>query len=1096
MNRSRLILQNIRYYARSWMLTLAGVMIGTAILTGALITGDSVRYSLIKLVSRRLGEARFVLAPADRFFRQTLANELDASSGFRVYSLLRTTGIVTEPGRNLTLNKVEVIGVNKDFSHLWSFTGDTCGFITPAEDEAVISANVASRLKVKPGDFIVLKISKEGFAPANAPFVSERSETSGIRMKIKAVAGDRTGGCFSLDHNQSAPFNIFVSQKKLAMKMGMAGFANTLLVATKNSQVAAGTLNKLLQRIWTPADAGLLVTELHPGLTQLTSRRIFIEDTLANAIMKDNNKVSGILTYLVNDLSFHGRSTPYSFVTAASPGIAPVNPGTGKIVITDWLANDLDAKTGDSLTLRYWVMGKNHSLSEVSAHFLVHSIVPVGKAETDRSLMPDFPGMKNTGNCRDWETGTPVNLNRIRDKDEQYWNLYRGTPKAWISLTDGQKIWKNPFGSYTAFRLESDIPEHLLTNNIRLLDPAALGLNFTPVFDEGMRAAGDSTDLGELFLSFGGIISIAGLMLSGMLLSFFLRKRVEEIVLLRSLGFRNRKIMSIFLPETVIVSITGGLLGVIAAIIYAQLIVTGLNTLWQGAVNTSGLAISIRGTTLVRGFLAGMILNMFVFAIILYRNRNRSLPSPYSQQEPVIPKRSKLRKLVYVLLPVAIFASAVMIQLVESLSGRFYPSPAFMISGVLVMAAIIAGFTYYLSWKSTQELGTHATISDYALKNAILQRIPTLAAITLLALGTFTILVTGLNRKSGSAVVDRHGSGTGGFLLWMETTLPVYTDLNTTEGRAKAGLENVHLLRNTRFVPLPAVLGDDASCLNLNLVTKPGLTGVPAKLFDVRESFSFANLAQGTDREHPWEALEKVDIPGCINGFADQTVITWGLRKQTGDTLHYSDESGRPLHIRLAGGLENSVFQGSLLISDSLLRLHFPSSVRTRNMLIDAPAGSSITLTRTLEERFSDQGAIVIPAKQRLANFEVVENTYLDIFILLGGLGLIIGTAGLAVMVMRNLRDRHRELVLYSALGFPVKTTYRLLAGEFLFILLTGIFTGVASALVGTMPSLVRGGTGILGFPAILIGIVVLNGFIWIHFPIRWTMRSICKKCA
>ena len=1087
MNLSRLILQNIRHYARSWLLTLIGAVIGTAVLTGALITGDSVRYSLIKLVSRRLGEARFALAPADRFFRQALANELDAYSGFRVYSLLRTTGIVTEPGQKLTLNKVEVIGVNKDFSRLWSIADDTCGFITPAEDEAVISANVASRLKVKPGDFIVLKISKEGSAPANAPFVSERSETSGIRLKIRAVAGDRTGGYFSLDRNQSAPFNIFVSQKKLALKMGMAGFANTLLVATKNSQVTADTLNNLLQLVWKPADAGLLVTELHPGLTQLTSRRIFIEDTLANAIMKD--EVSGILTYLVNDIAFHGRSTPYSFVTAASPGVSHTDPDPGEIVITDWLARDLDAKTGDSLTLRYWVMGANRSLSEVSARFVVHLVVPVGKTAADRALMPDFPGMKNTGNCRDWETGTPVNLDRIRDKDEQYWNFYRGTPKAWVSMADGQRIWKNPFGRYTAFRFGSDSVNQKLTKSIREVDPSALGLIFTPVFEEGMRAAGNSTDLGELFLSFGGLISIAGLMLSGMLLSFFLQQRVEEVVLLRSMGFRNRKIMSIFLPETFIVSVTGGLLGVIAAIIYAQLIVTGLNTLWQGAVNTSGLAISIRSTTLIAGFLAGMILNMIVFAIILYRNRNRSLPSPYRQKEPVIPKRSKLRKLLSVLLPVAIFASAVVIILFECLSGRFYPSPAFMISGVLVMAGIIACITYYLSWKSTQEPGTNATFSDYALKNAVLQKTPTLTAITLLALGTFMILVTGLNRRSGSTNEDHPGSGTGGFLLWMETTLPVFADLNTPEGRTKSGLENMP--GNIRFVPLPGVLGDDASCLNLNQVTKPGLTGVPSKLFDVRESFSFANLANGIDRAHPWKALEQVNSPWCINGFADQTVITWGLRKQTGDTLHYTDEIGRQLNIRLAGGLENSVFQGSLLISDSLLRLHFPSSERTRNILIDAPAESGSKLTNTLEDRLRDQGAVVIPAEQRLANFEVVENTYLDIFIMLGGLGLIIGTAGLAVMVMRSLRDRRRELELYSALGFPAKTTYRLLAGEFLFILCTGILTGTVSALVGTLPSLVQGGMGVLSLPAEFLGIVLLNGFFWIHFPVRRTMRSI-----
>ncbi|MCX6249405.1 MAG: ABC transporter permease [Bacteroidetes bacterium] len=1091
MNLSRLVFQNIRHYARSWLITLTGVIIGTAVLTGSLITGNSVRNSLSGLVSLRLGETRFALAPGDRFFRQALAGELATASGFPVVSLLRTRGIITIPANNLTLNRVEIVGVNRDFFKFWKQDKGKPGFVQPLEDEAVISSNVAGRLQVKPGDVLVVKLSKEGFAPANAPFVSKRSEPSGIRLKIKAIAEDHTGGRFSLDNSQSAPFNIFVSQEFLALKMGMPGFANTLLIATNGHQVGAETMNKLLRNIWRWEDAGLMESVLLPRLSQLVSRRIFIEDTLAQAIRKSLSKADGIITYLVNDISLRKRSTPYSFITAAAPAIAPADPEPGEIVINNWLARDLAAKPGDSITIRYWIMGPLRSLSQVSKQFKVQSVVPVRNSETDRALMPDFPGIKNTGNCRDWETGTPVDLSRIRDKDEEYWNLYRGTPKAWISLADGQKIWRNPFGSYTAFRFSERTTARKLTNGLRELEPSAIGLIFSPVFEEGMHAAGNSTDFGQLFLSLSMLIEIAGLMLSGMLLSFFLRQRIEEMILMRAIGFRIRNIIFVFLSETLLVSAAGGILGVLAAIFYARLVVAGLNTLWVNAVNTSSLTVSINGITLVTGFLAGVIINVIVFSFILFRNSHRSLPSPYRRPEPGIPERSGFGKLFGILLVVAPFGSAILIILSETLSRRFYPSTSFLISGLLILAGIIVCIALFLSRKNRPELNVRATLSLYVLKNTILQKVPAITAITLLALGTFTILVTGLNRRSGGHHEDQPGSGTGGFRLWMESTIPLFEDLNTVQGRMNAGMEENLVLKNIRFVSIPGVTGDDASCLNLNQVAKPGLLGVPACLFDLKRSFSFANLGPGIDPAHPWSALEQVDNTGCIKGFADQTVITWGLRKQIGDTLLYTDESGRRLKIKLAGALENSVFQGSLLISDSVLHLYFPSSSRIRITLIDSPPELSDTLIRILEERLADLGTVVIPAKERLATFNLVENTYLDLFIMLGGFGLIIGTAGLAVMILRNLRDRQHELALYSALGFPFKMTYQLLAGEFLFILAAGIFTGIVAALAGSLPSLISGGWGALYSSSILLCIVLLNGLIWIHFPIRGTLLSL-----
>ena len=80
-------------------------------------------------------------------------------------------------------------------------------------------------------------------------------------------------------------------------------------------------------------------------------------------------------------------------------------------------------------------------------NFIINDIIPTSGNVDYRSLMPPFPGVSEAGSCRDWDTGIPIDLDRIRDKDEEYWNKYRGTPKAFLTENTGSRLWKNKFGT-------------------------------------------------------------------------------------------------------------------------------------------------------------------------------------------------------------------------------------------------------------------------------------------------------------------------------------------------------------------------------------------------------------------------------------------------------------------------------------------------------------------------------------------------------------------------------------------------------------------------------------------------------------------------
>ena len=61
----------------------------------------------------------------------------------------------------------------------------------------------------------------------------------------------------------------------------------------------------------------------------------------------------------------------------------------------------------------------------------------------------------------------------------------------------------------------------------------------------------------------------------------------------------------------------------------------------------------------------------------------------------------------------------------------------------------------------------------------------------------------------------------------------------------------------------------------------------------------------------------------------------------------------------------------------------------------------------------------------RLAAFHGVENTYIAIFHLLGGLGVVLGSAGLGLVTARNLAERKFEFAMLHTLGVPARVSRR-----------------------------------------------------------------------
>ncbi|MFM8359163.1 MAG: FtsX-like permease family protein, partial [Verrucomicrobiota bacterium] len=160
-----------------------------------------------------------------------------------------------------------------------------------------------------------------------------------------------------------------------------------------------------------------------------------------------------------------------------------------------------------------------------------------------------------------------------------------------------------------------------------------------------------------------------------------------------------------------------------------------------------------------------------------------------------------------------------------------------------------------------------------------------------------------------------------------------------------------------------------------------------------------------------------------------------------------------------------------------------------RAFLIDTPAGAETAVAAEWTRALQDRGFEAIDTRDRLARFHAVQNTYLNTFQSLGGLGLLLGSVGLGVVVLRNVFERRAELAVLQAVGFPAGLLRRWVLLEHALLLVAGLLLGLLAALPPLVPVLGAPGAGFpVGSLALTLVLVLANGLAWA----AWATRRAC----
>ncbi|MCD6360757.1 MAG: hypothetical protein J7M38_07810, partial [Armatimonadetes bacterium] len=605
----RLVIRSLRHYWRTGVVVVFALAVATAVIVGSLIIGASVTGSIRRTALSRLGDIHYALT-APRYFRAELAHTL----GDRAAALILLSGAARNPATDAVVPQVTAIGTDAAWWPLYEGASDP----KLSGREAAINQSLANDLGLKTGDALLLTVSRDSDVPTDTLFAHRERERAAhtLRLTVKSVLPDAGVGSLRLDAQPGTPRNVFLDRDWLAGQLQRAGRINAIVAgaqeeggAAEAASQSASRVPAALERAMNLDDYGLKLSPSDEGYISVHSERILLSDReveAARAAAGDCGARADVTSvYLAETIQAAGddrRRISYAIVAAVGR-MSPVQIVDGRVrdigdglVLNRWAAKDLQAQVGERFRITYLVPSWERGYETATIELTLRGIIGTAGMGADPDLVPEFEGITDAEHVDDWNPPFPVDLDRITDRDEKYWDLYRAAPKAFVGLSTARAMWAGgPSGAgtgwITSVRVYPRRGETLAQLRPRLrqallghLRPEDAGLTLRPVRAIALEASKGTSDFSQLFLGMSMFLVLAGAGLAGMLMRLSADRRAAQAGIMLATGFTSYSAARVILLEGAALALPGAALGVPVGVMYGWGIIHALGSWWQGAL--------------------------------------------------------------------------------------------------------------------------------------------------------------------------------------------------------------------------------------------------------------------------------------------------------------------------------------------------------------------------------------------------------------------------------------------------------------------------------------------------------------------------------
>jgi putative ABC transport system permease protein len=180
---------------------------------------------------------------------------------------------------------------------------------------------------------------------------------------------------------------------------------------------------------------------------------------------------------------------------------------------------------------------------------------------------------------------------------------------------------------------------------------------------------------------------------------------------------------------------------------------------------------------------------------------------------------------------------------------------------------------------------------------------------------------------------------------------------------------------------------------------------------------------------------------------------------QPGDTLTVTDPAtGKAEPKTIAGvlksgqgfyGVGNTGFVSPIIMSQQAARAQFGTGAKLASAMVKPAAGvTDQALAAELQGQYLPEGLVATQIRDQVERGFAANRGFFQLMQGFLALGLLVGIAGLGVVMVRAVRERRRNIGVLRALGFQSGTIQRAFLTESTFVALEGIVLGAALSIV------------------------------------------------